>query len=175
MNNKSCKIKHCCDSEHFANYIMRILCYNQALPAFLYCKQQKAACMGRGRSGGQGTRLYNKNYYNGVTCRIISFSAPVCDLLHVLVIAWQQGLYARYWHCCDVKPEGRSFTSQQCQYLACSPCCRAITNLLHAPDWMLLRDVYCYVMMSQQCHMILAHLILFVGYHAIKDLHCMTL
>ena len=33
--------------------------YNQALPAFLYCKQQKAACMGRGQSGGQGMRLCN--------------------------------------------------------------------------------------------------------------------
>ena len=36
------------------------------------------------------------------------------DERYVLVIAWQQGLYARYWHCCDVKPEGRrpeGFTS----------------------------------------------------------------
>ena len=67
--------------------------------------------------------------------------------LPVLVIAWQQGLYARYWHCCDVKPEGRrpeGFTSAV-PISGMQPALHmhAITNLLHAPDWMLLRDVCC--------------------------------
>jgi len=50
----------------------------------------------------------------------------------------------RHWHSCDIKPEGcrpKGFTSQQHQYLPSSPHCNAITNLLHAPDWMSLNDL----------------------------------
>ena len=47
-------------------------------------------------------------------------------VLQVVVTAWRHG--------------NEGFTSQQCQCLACRVHCHAITNLLHAPDWMLLSD-----------------------------------
>jgi len=36
-----------------------------------------------------------------------------------LVIAWQHGLHARYWHCCGIKPEGHSIQpSLPCTYFS---------------------------------------------------------
>ena len=66
----------------------------------------------------------------------------MCVCTHAISISYSMAMRVT---CCDVKPEGlrlrpSGFTSQQCQYLACSLRCHAITNLLHASDWILLSD-----------------------------------